>query len=128
MINYKSDDLIDMTSHQLLSIIQEARGMSSEMGTKWVEFNKHYKDKKETLSHKLKAMTIKIMDFEGIKLNEAKIRAEGSEEYRKLIEEMNLAEYDANIAEIEYKSWIKSLDAIGSVCYVRNNELKLVRQ
>lgn len=122
----KTEDLVNLTSSDLLSVVQEARDSAITLGAKWAEANKRFKDLKELMPSYLAEIHMQLRSvYETV--SEARTAALANQAYQKKVKEMNEAEHETRLLEVEYKAHIKTLEALSSISYVRNNELKLAR-
>ena len=121
-----TDELIELTSEQLLFRMDEIRHAAVTASVKWAELNKEFKDYKELLPSYL-AMIQSAHLSEGNSASEAKAKALASQAYQNRIKAMNEAELDAEKARAEYRGLMASLEALKSIAYVRNAEIKLSR-
>ena len=125
-MKFLTEELINLDSSQLLKVSDKVRQKCIEIGVKWAEANKRYKDLKELMPSKLAACQISLM-LPGVKDSTAKITALSSKEYQDELKKMNCAEFEAELLRVEYKAWVKSLEALTSIGCVRNQEMKLAR-
>lgn len=121
-----TEELINLNSTELFKKADEVRHKCIELGAKWAEANKKYKDLRELMPSKLAAAQIEFM-LPGITQSTAKISALSSKEYQEEIKRMNTAEFEAELLHVEYRSWMKSLEVLTSIGYVKNQEMKLAR-
>ncbi len=122
----RAEELTNLTSSELLLVVQEARDSAIQIGVRWADANKRYKDLKELMPSFLAALQLKYRcDFDTVA--EAKSAALAHGHYQEKIEKMNEAEHETRLLEVEYKAHIKTLEAVSAISYVRNNELKLAR-
>lgn len=123
---YNSAELTSLDSRELYSEIERIRALATRKGTEWAEKHKRYKDLKELMPSFLAEITLQEAEKSGHS-SQNKVRALASEEYQEKVREQNEAERRARLLEVEYKGLLKSLDALTSVGYVRNSELRLGR-
>lgn len=121
-----TEEMANLTSSQLLLVVQEARDSAIHLGLKWAEATKKFKDLRELMPSFLAEFHMRYRkDFETV--TEARTAALADKKYQEKVEEMNRAEHEARLLEVEYKAHIKTLEALSAISYVRNNELKLAR-
>lgn len=123
---HSAAELTSLDSRELYSEIERVRDLASKKGAEWAEKYKRYKDLKELMPSFLAEITLQKAEESG-QSSQNKVRALASEEYQEKVREQNEAERRARLLEVEYKGLLKSLDAMTSVGYVRNSELKLAR-
>lgn len=121
-----SQELTSLPSYELLHKLEELRHAAAEIGYQWAEADKSYKDAKELLPCVLAEYT-RHYSTVGVKSTEARVKALADKMYQEKVKEMNQLEYAARLKEVEYKGLMKSIEALTSIAYVRNNELKLAR-
>ena len=122
----KTEEMTNLTSSELLLVVQEARDSAINIGVRWAEANKRFKDLKELMPSFLAEFhMVYRKDFETV--TEARTAALADTKYQEKVKEMNTVEHETRLLEVEYKAWIKTLEAISAISYVRNNELKLAR-
>lgn len=124
MKSYSTQDLIDMSSSQLMQLMDELRHNCSLAGCEWAEATKAYKDIKDLLPSIL-AQIQACFVTQGNSLSEARMLALSHNKYMEKIKEANELEFLAKEKEVTYKSFLKSIEALAAISYVRNNELKL---
>ena len=125
-MKFLTEELINLDSSQLLKVSDEVRQKCIEIGAKWAEANKRYRDLKELMPSKLATYQMGFM-LPGITQTTAKITALSSEGYQDAIREMNTAEFEAELLHVEYRAWMRSLEVLTSIGYVKNQEMKLAR-
>jgi hypothetical protein len=124
MDTQKVEDLVNLTSFDLMKLLDELRHQVTLAGCSYAELNKEYKDIKELLPSTLATIQLK---YSSHKAAEAKVLALADAQYQGKIRRMNEAEYQMRLKEVEYRSLLKSIEALTSIGYVRNGELKLAR-
>lgn len=124
----KTEELTNLTSSQLINLVDESRQAAVELGVKWAEANKKFKDLKELMPSFLAEIQLEVKKKGFVEsMNEAKLEALSMGSYQEKVKEMNEAEHQTRLLEVEYKAHIKTLEALSAISYVRNNELKLAR-
>jgi hypothetical protein len=121
-----AEELSNLDSSQLLFKLDEAREAAREAGYAWAEAEKKFKDSKELLPSILAEITSAHMTG-AMKMNEAKLRAIASPEYKAKVKEMNVLEYEARLVKVQYQGWMKSLEVLAAIGFLRNNEIQLSR-
>lgn len=107
-----------------MKLLDELRREAALAGCDWAELNKQYKDLKELLPS-IRAML--ESKYGQNRPTTAKTMALADLTYQEKVKEMNEAEYQMRMKEVEYRGLMKSIEALTSISYVRNNELKLAR-
>lgn len=119
-----AEELSTLSSSELLFKLDELREMAREAGYAAAEADKHYKDLKELMPSFL-AQYVSHHSGPGINVTQSRNRALADKGYMDKIKEMNIAEYEARLAEVQYKGWMESIKALTAIAYVRNQEMKL---
>jgi hypothetical protein len=127
MNKLKPEEMVNLTAHELILIVQEARDCAIQIGVQWAEANKRFKDLKELMPTFLAQIQSELLGT-CKSLGVVRIHSLAHGVYREKLEKMNEAEREARLLEVEYKAHIKTLEAISAISFVRNNELKLARQ
>lgn len=121
-----SEELVGMTSSELLGLLDEARDAARIAGLKWAEAEKEFKDAKELLPS-IFAEYARLYSVAGAKAHDIRWKVAADKGYQAKVKEMNQLEYAARLCEVEYKGWMRTMECLKSISYVRNNELKLAR-
>lgn len=121
-----SEELVQLSSSELLMKLDELREAANKAGYEWVEAKKKYEDYEEIMPSLLATYQVSFMDGK-MTMAEAKARALADQGYKDKVKEMTQAQYEYGLKEVEYKGLMKSLDALTSISYVRNSELKTFR-
>lgn len=121
-------EMAELTSSELLQVMFTLRKDATKMGCKWAEIKAEHAKLKKLLPHCLSVLTRGYLnDNPDWSVSYAKTFSTADVAYRKAVEVMVEAEKEARLLEVEYKATMKSLDALTSIGYVRNSELKLAR-
>jgi len=122
-----AEELLNLTSSQLLHKMEELRHLAVKFGGEWVEKQHLYRGFKEMMPSFLAVIQSEIMNKQHIKKDEAKVIALADNGYREKITLMNNAEKEMELADIKYRGVMKSIECLTSISYVRNSEMKLSR-
>jgi DNA gyrase/topoisomerase IV subunit A len=120
----QTEELTNLNSSELLNHLEEIRHHAREAGLVWAEKERIYKDLKELMPSFLAEFTAHHTGI-GVNTTTARNRALADRQYQEKIKQMNIAEYEARLAEVEYKGWMESIKALTAISYVRNRELSL---
>lgn len=125
LFNYSSEELAALDSRDLLLKLDELKELAREKGLLFADSEHNAESKKALLPCILAELARILMDEKHVKINEAKLIAQGMPEYIKAVKDASSAQLEANKLKAEYRGIIESLRALTAISYVRNSELKL---
>jgi len=123
-----AQELIELDSFQLLGKLDEFKGVAIKTGAAWAEAREKYRNLERLSDTKLaEAQRIYFDRSEEMPVSKARAMALTNDLYKNHLAELNKAEGEANLLQAKFAVYKKAIDALTSIGYVRNSELKLGR-